>query len=96
MDLSGLFSPDGGNMSVMAAEKETRGRGRPANRTPTVTIHTAIEERVGNALRAYMDSKPDGAKLKKVTERAYILLLTEEGFWPPADEPKKKNGHKAD
>ena len=74
----------------MPTDDPKRGPGRPAGVTPKTIIHTAIDIRVGRALRAYMKSLPYEVKLKSVTERAFRLLLEKEG-WPIEgdDQPKK-------
>ena len=90
----------GGNMELMAADPQKKERGRPKG-GPTMTIHTKIGERLGAQLRRYMESRPDGAMLRRVAERAFAMLLEAEGFWPPPDETKKgrnrppdERGHK--
>lgn len=81
----------GGKLAVMAKEK--RPVGRPKGE-PTTTIHTSIRVSVGRALRAYIASKPDGAQINRIIERALIAVLVEEGFWPPPESDKPKREHK--
>lgn len=76
----GDIGVDGGNMAVMAKEPQKQ-RGRPKGE-PTTAIHTTIRVSVAKALRRYIESKPDGAKLNRIVERGLIAILTEEGFWP--------------
>ena len=79
----------------MPNDEQKRKVGRPSGKTPKTIIHTAIDIRVGRALRAYIESFEYPPKLKHVTERAFRLLLKEAG-WPIEGDTPTKKPRKAD
>lgn len=77
-----------GTLPDMATEQPRRGR--PPGRTPTHTIHTAIDPEIGAALLQYMKAQPYMPKLRHVVERAFTSFLAAQGFWPGGEERKKR------
>ncbi len=74
----------GSTIEVMAKKKPPSAGNSGQGRSPAYTVYARVPPDLGAAFEAYLNSLKPKPKATAAVILALEMLLTSEGFWPPA------------